>query len=454
MTSDDQGYADLGCYGSPNILTPRLDRMAAEGTRFTDFYAGASICSPSRACFLTGCYGDRVGIYQSIPSGNSMNPDEYTIAEILKTKGYATRIIGKRHLGSQFNTGLSEYGFDGWSPETADATRSDSCATATVNFINSHTTTPFFVWVCFTAPHVVLYEGNYKNSVEAMDTAVGRTLDAVDTAGISQNTFVVFHSDNGAWLDPCGDMAVDPCTPDYEGGSNAPLRSGKFWSYEGGHRIPCIMRWPGTIPAARVCREMLCGIDFYPTFANLVDGEIPCQLRFASGTVKPWITDGKDIMPVIRGEAGATTPHDVLYFYQLWQSGNGSSNYLAGLRVGDWKLHPVRRELFDLSSDIGETTNLYSTRSDIVAQLSPLFGAQLADMRDNRRPIYLDSAVPERYVPEFTCVTASRSRYRPARALVPPGAGRQRYDLLGRRRSGQGMGLTVSRSGAVHATVR
>lgn len=451
ILTDDQGYGDVGCYGSTTVATPRIDQMASEGTKFTSFYVGASICSPARACLLTGSYGARVRIYQSIPSGDSLNPNEYTLAQVLKSRGYATCGIGKKHLGGEFGNG-SRYGFDEWRGEVADETRADSCATQAISFINAHSTEPFFLYVAHTSPHVPLHEGNYVNAVEAIDASVGRILDAVDAAGISDNTCVVFYSDNGPWLDPCADMNVNPCTPEYEGGDAGPLRGGKFGCYEGGHRVPCIMRWPNTIPAGAVCDEMATGMDFYPTWASLTGAQIPVTVRFQSGAERPWVLDGKDIYPLMTAQPGATTPHETYAYYQLWQMLQ-SADYCGAIRSGNWKLHPQRSELYNLATDVGETTNLYNTETAAKDAMLDYYRLHIPEMRENYRPVYRISDIPEPYTAVLGSVSTSPSRYRPARTVLPqlPTA---TYDLMGRGRPAGASGIRVTPRGRHRAVVR
>ena len=292
--TDDQGYQDVGCFGSPTIKTPNLDQMAAEGIKFIDFYVAASVCSPSRAALMTGCYPPRIGITKVLfPNDNiGLNPEEITIADVLKGKGYATACIGKWHLGHLPEFLPTSNGFDyyfgipysndmdgvqgknksldrawrqkDYSPWNVPLMRgqyiierpADQTALIerytdeAVKFIGNNKNNPFFVYLAHTMPHIPLFVSDefyvedvkkaYKATIEQIDSSVARVLDAIKAAGVDKNTLVVFTSDNGPWL-----------SKGYFGGSALPLRDGKFSTYEGGMREPCIMRWPGRIPAGK-----------------------------------------------------------------------------------------------------------------------------------------------------------------------------------------------------------
>ncbi|MDP2325864.1 MAG: sulfatase, partial [Gammaproteobacteria bacterium] len=355
--TDDQGYADAGLYGATEFTTPNLDRMANEGIRFTSFYSMANACSPARAALLTGCYPVRVGIpnvlgpnKRSEGNATGLHPDEVTLAEVLKAAGYATACFGKWHLGDipEFmprSQGFDEYYgipysndmwpkhptatgypdlplYNGtqvveWNPDMDTLTA--RFTEKAVNFIQRHHDQPFFVYLPHPMPHVPLgvsekfrgksKPGAYGDVIMEIDWSVGQILATVKDLGIDENTIVVFTSDNGPWLS-YGNHA----------GSALPLREGKGSTWDGGHRVPCIVRWPGQIPAGQVSDAMVGNFDFFPTLAALAGAEVPQD---------PAI-DGRDIRPVLQGHS-ADSPHDYLYFYL--------QSELQAVRKGPWKLH-------------------------------------------------------------------------------------------------------------------
>ncbi|QDT63986.1 sulfatase family protein [Calycomorphotria hydatis] len=430
--TDDQGYQDVGCFGASDIETPNLDQMAREGMRFTDFYVAQAVCSASRAALMTGCYSKRVSIQGAFgpKNKNGLNPDEITIAEVLKPLGYKTAIYGKWHLGDAekflpTNQGFDEYfglpySNDMWPyhpnvlhlpmeqrlkrwpklPLYENTTIVDDEVTPedqthlttwytehAVNFIERNKENPFFLYVPHSMPHVPLYvsdkfkgksdRGLYGDVIMEIDWSVGQILDSLRKNGLEENTFVVFTSDNGPWLS-YGNHA----------GSALPLREGKGTAWDGGQREPCIMWWPGTIPAGSECHEVTSTIDLLPTIAHLAGTEPPSDR----------IIDGKDITPLIKGEENATSPHEVFYFY--WQSG------LHAVRSGEWKLHfphayrslkgepgkdglpgpYIQRNtdlaLFNLSTDVGETTNVADEHPEVVERLKAYAEEARKDLGD------------------------------------------------------------------------
>ena len=411
--TDDQGYQDVGCFGSPSIRTPNLDRMAAEGMRFTDFYSAASVCSPSRAALLTGCYPPRVGITKVLfPSDNiGLNPEERTIADMLKGKGYVTSCIGKWHLGHlpEFlptSNGFDSYfgipysndmdgvkGKDGnldrawrqkdYSPWNVPLMRDEEIierpadqttlieryTDEAVEFIRSSRDKPFFLYLPHTMPHVPLFVSDefyvedvqkaYKATIEQIDSAIGRVLGAIKDAGVDRNTLVVFTSDNGPWLDK-----------KHHAGCALPLRDGKFSTYEGGMREPCIMRWPAKIPAGKVCSELCGTIDLLPTFARLAGAEMPADR----------VIDGRDIWPLMEGRPGAASPHEAYFYYR--------GNNLEAVRSGKWKLRRVKKntELYDLEADVSEKINLADKHPEIVKRLAALMEEFDLELKANARP--------------------------------------------------------------------
>ncbi len=410
--TDDQGYQDVGCFGSPNINTPNLDRMAAEGMKFTDFYVAASVCSPSRAALLTGCYPPRVGITKVLFPRDSigLNPEEVTIADILKTRGYATACVGKWHLGHlpQFlpmSNGFDSYfgipysnDMDGvkgtnkdldrtwrqkdYSPWNVPLMRNEKIielpATQTtlierytkeaVKFIQKNKNNPFFLYLPHTMPHIPLFVSDeffvedvkkaYKATIEQIDSSVGSVLEALKKAGVDKNTLVIFTSDNGPWL-----------SKKHHGGSALPLRDGKFSTYEGGMREPCIARWPGKIPAGVVCSEVCSTIDLLPTFTKLAGAKLSAER----------VIDGKDIWPLMAGKPGAKSPHEAFFYYR--------GNNLEAVRSGRWKLRRTKQtELYDLKADISEKHNLVDKYPDIVKRLSDMMEEFDRKLKSNARP--------------------------------------------------------------------
>ncbi|MEW4526752.1 sulfatase [Maioricimonas sp. JC845] len=411
--TDDQGYADVGCFGAEDFETPNLDRMADEGMRFTSFYVAQAVCGASRAALLTGCYPNRIGMLgaPSHRSKHGINATEVLIPEVCKQKGYATAMYGKWHLGHHQPFLPMQHGFDDYfglpysndmwpyHPERPDAypdlplfdgnevanpkvTPEDQVWLTTwyteraVKFIDEHHQEPFFLYLAHSMPHVPLFvsdkyagkseQGMYGDVISEIDWSVGQVLEALKRNGVDEQTLVIFTSDNGPWLS-YGNHA----------GSAGPLREGKGTTWEGGVREPCIMRWPGHIPAGSTCDELAATIDLLPTIAGLIGAELPDHP-----------IDGKDIWPLMSGRPGAKSPHDVYYYY--W------GNHLQAIRSGDWKLHfphafrsltgdPGRDGkpagytqgktdlvLFNLREDIGETTDVKDQHPEVVARLKAL----------------------------------------------------------------------------------
>jgi arylsulfatase A-like enzyme len=417
--TDDQGYQDVGCFGSPDIQTPNLDRMAAEGVRFTDFYVGQPVCSASRAALMTGCFPCRVGILGALgpKSKIGINANEKTIAEVLKPRGYATAIYGKWHLGDSPQFLPTHHGFDEYfglpysndmwpkhpSSKFPDLPLIEGDRVVqynpdqhflttwytehAVDFIHRNKDGPFFLYVAHNMPHVPLHvsdkfagkskRGLYGDVIMEIDWSVGRILQALKDCGIDDRTMVVFTSDNGPWL-LYGDHA----------GRALPLREGKMTTFDGGVREPCIMRWPGKLPAGKVCHEMVWSMDLLPTFATLAGAAIP-QDR---------IIDGRDIWNVVTHPTTAKTPHPAYFYY--W------NRELEAVRSGDWKLHfhhtymtpdppghggqpghNVQRvidvALFDLKHDIGEIRNVAAWHPDVVRRLEALAAKCREDLGDS-----------------------------------------------------------------------
>ncbi|MFO1485140.1 MAG: sulfatase [Verrucomicrobiaceae bacterium] len=350
---DDLGWSDVGCFGNTQIKTPRIDRMAAEGMKFTSFYVAQAVCSASRAALMTGCYANRVGMQGALnhTSKEGIHPDELLISEMCKTAGYATAAFGKWHLGTcpMFNplhNGFDEFlgipysndnskyhpslakempplpFYDGLKIIETDPDQSLFTRRFTeraVSFIERNKEQPFFLYVPHVMPHVPIFAsdafrgksstGLYGDVVEEIDWSVGQILDAIQRSGIDQNTLVILFSDNGPFLS-YGNHA----------GSAKPLREGKLTTFEGGVRSPFIARWPGRVPAGQVCDEPAMEIDLLPTIAALIGGKLSERK-----------IDGLNILPLLEGKPGARSPHEALIFY-------GGSE-LQAVRSGEWKLH-------------------------------------------------------------------------------------------------------------------
>ncbi len=426
--TDDQGYADVGCYGAKGFATPNLDRLAKEGRRFTNFHVAQAVCSASRAALLTGCYPNRIGIHGALgPNArHGLGADEVTLAELLRQRGYATGMVGKWHLGHLPPFLPTRHGFDEWfglpysndmwpfHPEAkpgaypplplfenetiinSNVTAADQCQLTTwyteraVKFIEKNKNRPFFLYVAHTMPHVPLHvsdkfkgkseRGLYGDVIMELDWSVGEILRALRDNGLDENTLVLFTSDNGPWL-AYGDHA----------GSAEPLREGKGTAWEGGLREPCILRWPGKIPANTVSDAFWMSIDILPTIAHLTGAELPKHK-----------IDGLNVWPLLAGEPNAKNPHDAYWLYY-------ANNELQAVTDGRWKLvfpHTYRTlggqpggrdgkparyqsrkierpELYDLDTDRGETTNVAAQHPDIVQRLETLAETARADLGDN-----------------------------------------------------------------------
>ena len=407
--TDDQGYGDVGCYGAKGFKTPHLDQLAREGVRFTDFYVAQAVCGASRAALLTGCYPNRIGIFgaPSHATKYGIHQGEMTFAELVKQKGYRTAMYGKWHLGYQKKFLPLQHGFDDYyglpysndmwpyhptskafpdlpliekneviNPKVTPRDQTvltRSYTERAVNFIDGNSDQRFLLYVAHSMPHVPLFgddkfknssrQGRYGDIIQEIDWSVGEIMKALQRNGIDENTFVIFTSDNGPWLS-YGNHA----------GSAGPLREGKGTAWEGGVREPCIMKWPKVIPPNSVCRELAATIDVVPTIAEIIDGKLP-QHKI----------DGKSILPLLRGDKDAKSPHEAYFYYY----GRG----LKAVRSGDWKLvfpHSYRTladapgkdgfpskykqvrcglELYNLKTDIGEREDVSAKNPQIVKQL-------------------------------------------------------------------------------------
>jgi arylsulfatase A-like enzyme len=405
---DDMGYGDIGCFGSTANRTPVIDGIAREGMRFTDFYVTSGVCTPSRASLMTGCYPRRVNMHVDengkwvlFPvARKGLHPDEITIAEVLKQRGYATACIGKWHLGDQPDFMPTNQGFDSYFgiPYSNDMNRKHAplplvrdqtvieapvkqqsvtrrYTDEAVAFIQRNAKKPFFLYLPHTSVHLPLRpgkafagkskNGKYGDWIEEVDASTGEILQTLDNLGISKNTLVIFTSDNGSNR--------------RNGGSNAPLKGRKGDTDEGSMRVPCVMRWPGKIPAETTCSELATTLDLLPTFAAISGGEAP----------KDRVIDGHDMRDLMFAKADAKSQYVAFYYYHTTQ--------LQAVRSGKWKLvlplatklrgwssklEETPLELFDLSADIGEANNIAAANKDVVDRLQKYAEKARKDLGD------------------------------------------------------------------------
>lgn len=428
--TDDQGYADLGCQGAEGFETPHIDRMASEGLRFTSFYVTQPVCSASRASLLTGCYAERVGLLGALTPWDTigLHPDEETLAELLKARGYATCIVGKWHLGHQDGFLPAHHGFDEYLglpysndmwPVDYDGRRSERgvkifypelplidgeekvdeildledqatltarCTERALDFIDRHHDEPFFLYVAHSMVHVPLgaspawrgssTQGMYGDVMQEIDDSTGRILAALERHDLTDDTLVVFTSDNGPWLS-FGDHA----------GSAGPLREGKGTSFEGGVRVPCVVRWPGVIAPGRTTDRIAATIDLLPTIAQATGATLPSRR-----------IDGVDLGPLLRGEPGANPREHLLYYdggeLKAVREGrfklvfpHRSRSYVgvepgSGGLPGPYAWLDVEQALYDLEADVGETTDVQAEHPDVVKRLEALAEVARADLGD------------------------------------------------------------------------
>jgi arylsulfatase A-like enzyme len=432
--TDDQGYNDLGCFGSPNIKTPNIDRLAAEGRKYTSFYSACSVCSPSRAALLTGSYPKRVGMHRHVlfpQSDYGLHAQEYTIADHLRGQGYATACVGKWHLGHHPQTLPRANGFDSYFgiPYSNDMNHPDNsgkpklpsdtlwadqetCLTKwktplfrneqiielpvdqrtitrrytdqAIEFITGNRERPFFLYLPHSMPHIPLYvpddaydpnpQHAYKCVIEHIDAEVGRIVNTIRELGLDKRTYLIYTSDNGPWLQFKN-----------HGGNADPLRDGKGTTFEGGQRVPCVMWAPGRIPAGTSTDAFTSTIDLLPTIAAICGRPLPADLKI----------DGFDISPTFRSN---DSPRDEFVYY----SARGN---LEGIRIGDWKylekqprrnrrqqgkkaLEKPQTFLFHLGDDIGEQNNLVEQKPDVVARLKARMVELDQEITANARPVW------------------------------------------------------------------
>jgi arylsulfatase len=440
--TDDQGYGDVGCFGAKDVRTPCLDRLAAEGRRFTNFYVAQAVCTASRSALMSGCYANRVSLFGALnhQSREGIAPDELLLPEMFKSQGYATAAFGKWHLGTLPEFSPLRNGFDEFfgipysndngplhgsvrtlpslpllegektvelDPDQSQFTR--RFTDRAIAFMEKYREQPFFLYVPHVMPHVPIFasekfkgrssRGLYGDVIEELDAGIGELVAAVDRFGLKERTLVIFATDNGPFL-----------SYGNHGGSAGPLREGKLTTFEGGVRTPCLMRMPGTVPAGSTCDEVIAAIDLLPTLAKWIGAPL------SSNKI-----DGLDVAPLIRGDAAAKTPHEAIYFY--------SGDELQAVRSGKWKLHvphpyltsasPPGRDgrpanfenmqklpmnvsgiqgiasrhgyvvkdlplsLFDLNADPGEMQNVAEANPEVVQRLLGLIELARADLGDS-----------------------------------------------------------------------
>ncbi|MHB1178366.1 MAG: sulfatase family protein [Daejeonella sp.] len=431
---DDMGYGDVDAYGGIDYTTPNIDKLAAGGMRFTNFYAAQPICSASRAALLTGCYPNRIGFYGALGphSKIGINEKEVTIADMLKKKGYATAMFGKWHLGDAEKFLPLQHGFDEylglpysndmwpvdyngkpfkdtsysrakWPPlpliegnkviRHIQTLKDQSTLTTlytekAVSFINRHKNKPFFLYLAHSMVHVPIAvsdkfkgkskQGLFGDVMMEIDWSVGQVMKALHENGMDKSTLFIFTSDNGPWL-----------TFGNHAGSTGGLREGKATTWEGGQREPAIIRWPGVVPSGTICNKLSSNIDILPTLAAVTGASLPSNK-----------IDGVNILPLIKGDVSAN-PRDHLFYYF-------KKNSLEAVRQGHWKLilpHPynsyvnelpgkdgypgkmhkdsVGLALYDLRRDPGERYDVKEQNPDAVQRLQLLVKQAREDLGDD-----------------------------------------------------------------------
>ncbi len=429
INCDDLGYGDLGCYGSTVNSTPAIDTLAAEGVKFTDFYMASPLCTPSRGAMLTGCYPPRINFgsfgeekmrnlfpgreekekaWVLFPGmGEGLNPEEYTIGQLMKDSGYSTKIVGKWHCGDQPEFLPTNFGFDSYYglPYSNDMGRqvgrtenpplplirdteviqqqpdqtslTERYLEEAVGFLRQNKDKPFFLYFAHMYVHLPLYvpkrflkeskNGPYGAAVECIDWVTAVLMKELEELGIESNTMVIFTSDNGSRVQG-------------EGGSNGSLRGIKGDTWEGGMRLPFIIRWPDKIKEGQVCNGLSTSLDLLPSIAAIIKRDLPGDKTI----------DGMDISNLFF-DASAVSPRETFFYYKM--------DMLEAVRHNNWKLHVSKdripiQEMYNLEKDPSEKNNMYDSHPDIVKKLKKLLEQSRNDIGDslhemegeNRRP--------------------------------------------------------------------
>ncbi len=407
--ADDLGYGDLSCYGHPTIHTPNLDEMARLGIKFTSFYSAASVCTPSRAGLLTGRYPVRIGMPGNLgpDSKGGLHLDERTLAEALRDNGYRTAAFGKWHLGAVPGYLPTDRGFDEYfgilysndmmppwvktnrplhlyqNTKTTEEQPVDQTTLTrrytekAIGFIRQNRDEPFFIYLPHSMPHLPVYAsqdfsgksagGRYGDVIEEIDHGVGRILEVLEQLELSENTLLIFTSDNGPWRNMPPRMYETGPVEKWHGGTTGPLRGAKATSYEGGYRVPCIMYWPGKINGGQVSAEIATTMDLHATILDITKTPLPA---------KP--LDGKNLWPLLTQQSAS--PHEFYHYF--------TGKRLDGVRTQNWKLRiappasnwespelqrgkelPIQLELFHMRNDPFEQFNLSDEYPDVVETL-------------------------------------------------------------------------------------
>jgi arylsulfatase A len=400
IMTDDVGYGDIGSYGAPDVRTPNIDRLAAEGTMFTDFYANAPVCTPTRAGFISGRYQQRLGLERPLSgparereNGAGLVANGRTLPRLVQSSGYATGLVGKWHLGYELNQSPNAHGFDYffgfksgyvdyyehtggggfddlWENEQqvkVEGYMTDLITERSVAFIQENSDRPFFLSVQYNAAHWPYQppdepsvsrnnaahlqphsedtstRGDYVAMLERADEGIGVIVQALEDAGLTENTLVVFTNDNGGeWLS-----------------RNAPLFNRKWTVWEGGIRVPGIFRWPGVVPAGRVTDQVGITMDITATILAVTNAAVPEDLAL----------DGIDLLPIVTGQA----PEEARTLY--WRTANGSDR---AVRSGDWKLVVQGSQggrpsfVYNVRTDVGERNDMANIRQDVARRLRGL----------------------------------------------------------------------------------
>jgi len=440
INCDDLGYGDLGCYGATKQRTPHIDALAREGVRYTSFYSTSGVCTPSRSSLMTGCYPRRINMHTNgsnywvlFPgSRRGLNPAEITVAKVLQGAGYATECIGKWHLGDQPPFLPTRHGFDHYfgipfsndmgqtrgngqrdlharptpllrdervieeEPDQRQLTR--RYTEEALRFITDHQAQPFFLYLAHAFPHWPHYasavfagrsaNGAYGDCIEELDWSTGQIMARLKELGLDRRTMVIFTSDNGGVLK--------------DGASNGPLRGGKATSFEGGHRVPCIVRAPGRVPAGVACDKVWTMLDVLPTFTALAGAAAP----------RDRIMDGFDVSALLVRPDQAVSPYDTAGYFYYYEG------HLQAVRCGPWKLRVAsdgprlrstplpKPELYNLDADIGEKTDIAAGHPEVVARLLKLIEHCRADIGDGE--LEGRHQRPAGYYPDAQPLTAPR----------------------------------------------